>query len=327
MSNEPSQLPATPASGSASLKQYQVKRDLWISWLAGDDRHAIWRQISSLLLDYAFFQTLNDLRKEADRRPLDGVGFNRQVLCLLDAGFVAIQANGIRKLLDRRKDVISLKRLLDDIRESRSLLTRENYLACLNLPYAFQKAKEAHFRAMANDPANLAFRGLDTEGPNAWPEAEMAHERFDKLSRTTATARSKGDLVSVEWLDRLDSRIKDCENVRVFTNKFTAHAADPLSRAQLTPEQCGVTLRRLADCHQALLEVAEFAGCRILQCNPGAAIPTPSFDLLEHLDKAWTPARDLEEGRDPAGEAWEHNRALVETWGSEALNRFESTAP
>jgi hypothetical protein len=306
---------------------FREKRDIWISWLAGEDLHAIWRQIAQLLWDYAFFQTLNELREEADRKPTEGVGFNPQVLCLLDAGFVATQASGVRRLVDRGKDVISLGRLVDDIRHSHSLLTRENYLACRNLPYDFEQAKEAHFRAMANAPADVAFRGMDTEGPEAWSEAKRAHARFDKLSEKPGTARSKGDLVSARWLDRLASRIKDCENVRIFTNKFIAHAADPSSRSKLTAGQLGVTLRRLAGCHRALLEVAEFVACRILQCSAGASIPTPSFDPLENLDKAWTTPRNPDAGQDTVGGIWEHNHDTVEKWRSGALDRFENAAP
>src|SRR5258708_35096604 len=92
MNGNSSQSVVAPHTGSASCNQYRAKREIWISWLAGEDVHAIWRQIASLLSDYAFFQTLNDLRKEANQHPVAGVGFNWQVLRLLDAGFVAMQA-------------------------------------------------------------------------------------------------------------------------------------------------------------------------------------------------------------------------------------------
>jgi hypothetical protein len=117
-----------------SLRQLRVKRAEWITWLRGDDPHSIWRQITALLWNDVLFRTVNDLRRIALEKPNGGVGFNDAVLRLFDAGFVTTQVTTIRRLTDRQpkdptKGVISLRRLVADIRNYRHLLTRELYVS------------------------------------------------------------------------------------------------------------------------------------------------------------------------------------------------------
>lgn len=45
------------------------------------------------------------------------------------------QVLGIRRLMDERRDVISLGRLLRDIKKNAVLFTRENYVSGTGLPY------------------------------------------------------------------------------------------------------------------------------------------------------------------------------------------------
>jgi hypothetical protein len=53
----------------------------------------------------------------------------------LDQGYVATQVLAIRRLLDSRKDVFSLRRLLDNITTHQHLITREIYVCNDGLPY------------------------------------------------------------------------------------------------------------------------------------------------------------------------------------------------
>src|ERR1039457_4879895 len=79
------------------LQKFLKKREEWLFWLNGDDQHSIWRQITSLLWDYALFKTIRELRVEAAQNPTEGIGFNAPVLHLLESGFVITQATGIRR--------------------------------------------------------------------------------------------------------------------------------------------------------------------------------------------------------------------------------------
>src|SRR5271170_3399519 len=92
------------------LRQFRAEKLNWLFWLHDDKQHAIFQQVASLLWDYALFRTLNDLRVRAAQSKTEGVEFNAPILSLLDSGFVAKQAMGIRRLIDKRDNVVSLKR-------------------------------------------------------------------------------------------------------------------------------------------------------------------------------------------------------------------------
>ena len=295
------------------LQKFLTKRKEWLSWLNGDDQHSIWRQITSLLWDYALFKTIRELRVEAAQNPTEGIGFNAPVLHLLEAGFVIIQATGIRRLSEKQwrdptKRVISLRALLDEIKTERELLTREVYLACHGLPYDPAPAKKRFYDSLVSSGQTLSYVGMDTSGPEAWASSESAHSHFDKHSNTSTAGRSRDDLIPIAWFDSLESKIKSCEDICVLTDKFIAHAAHPTNLVGLTKDQTQVTLSQLKACHRAIIEVATSVGVQILQDSVAITVPVPQFDLLENLDKRWINGEDVNKARD----IWQKNCDEIE---------------
>jgi hypothetical protein len=302
------------------LGQFRARRAEWISWLRGTDPHSIWRQITALLWDDVLFRTVNDLRREALERPSEDVGFNGAVLRLFDAGFVTTQVTAIRRLTDRQprdptKGVISLRRLVAEIKACRQLITRELYVAYDGLPYDPGPVRDAWIKAKAAAGTLNGVAWLPTTGPSAWDTSEMVHENFDKLSKRGPDARSRSDLIASEWFDWLDSRLDVCDDIRKYTDKFVAHAAEPSSRAELTQAQTGVTLDRLRLCQRAIYQVAAFVYGPLLWEGAYGAVPTPQYDHLENLEKGWI-AKDASEA---AHEHWNRNLEVVEKWESESL--------
>lgn len=88
--------------------------------------------------------------------------------------------------------------------------------------------------------------------------SEKVHENFDKLSARGPAQRSRDNLILPQWFDWLDSHLDVCDEIRTYTDKFVAHAAEPSSRAGLTQEQTGVTLNRFHLCQRAIYQVAAF---------------------------------------------------------------------
>jgi hypothetical protein len=312
---------------SIPIEYFKKKREEWLACLNGNDVHSIWKQQSSLLWDYALFQTIRALRKNSLSNPTAGVGFNESVVRLFEAGFAVIQAASIRRLTEKQsrdrktgqvipsKRVISLKALVDEISDNRELLTREVYVGLHGLPLDPTPAKQRHFDKIAVSGQNFFFEGLDTTGPEAWSPSERAHERFDKLSERTPASRSNGDLVSRKWFDLMNTKIQSCEDICVLTDKFIAHAADPISRAGLKGSEASVSLSRLAECHQAMLKVTRFISESLLQDSMNSGLPVPQFDFLQNLDKAWVSKHDLEETRD----SWQHYADEIEKWAMMTL--------
>lgn len=299
------------------LQKFLKKREEWLFCLNGDDQHSIWRQITSLLWDYALFKTIRELRVEAAQNPTEGIGFNAPVLRLLEAGFVITQAAGIRRLSERQwrdptKRVISLRALLDEIKTERELLTREVYLACHELPYDPAPAKKRFYDSLVSSGQVFSYVGMDTSGPEAWASSERVHIHFDKLSDTSFASRSRDDLIPTAWFDSLELKIKSCEDICILADKFIAHAAHPTSLVGLTKAQTQVTLPQLKACHRAIIEVTTTIGVQILQDSVATTVPVPQFDLLENLDKRWV----SEEGMSKARAIWQKHCDEIETLAS-----------
>ena len=299
------------------LQKFLKKREEWLSWLNGEDQHSIWRQITSLLWDYALFKTIRELRIEAAQNPIKEIGFNTPVLRLLEAGFVFTQATGIRRLSEKQwrdptKHIISLKALLDEIKTERELLTREVYLACHGLPYEPEPAKKRFYDSLASSGKILSYVGMDTSGPEAWASSERAHNHFDKLSDVSVPGRSRDDLIPIAWFDSLELKIKSCDDICVLADKFIAHAAHPTSLVGLTKAQTQVTLSQLKACYQAIIEVTTSVGVQILQDSVTTTVPVPQFDLLENLDKQWISEGGMSKARD----IWEKNCDEIEVLAS-----------
>lgn len=300
------------------LRKFREKRAEWLTWLNGKDPHSIWPQISTLLWNAVLFHTVNDLRREARESPSADVGFNGAVIRLFDAGFVSTQATAIRRLTDEKdnrpeRDVISLRRVIADIKANRGLITREVYVAYDGLPYdpkpAYQDWSERGLASGKTDWVEF----LPMEGLEAWGASDLVHKNFDKLARTKPEQRSRNDRISIDWLNWLNRKLDVCEDIRKFTDKFIAHAADSFSRTGLTNTQTGVTLDRLARCQKAIYQVAAFLHGPLLYEGTFGPVPVPQYDHLQNLEKGWV-AKGSE---NKAHEFWNKNFDSIQRWESE----------
>jgi hypothetical protein len=102
-----------------ALNKFRLKRDEWLAWLKTDEYHAIWPQITSMVWADVVFRVLSSAQQS-----LPESAATNWLLCLsLERGYVATQVLGIRRLQDKRSDVISLRRLRDDVCRNSNLLT------------------------------------------------------------------------------------------------------------------------------------------------------------------------------------------------------------
>ena len=128
-------------SDKVLLKEFRAKRSEWIDWLEGDPHHNIWDQIHSIMWNDAAYRSLNEARRFASAdRPTAAI--NGMFGEFVDRGYVSTQVLDVCKVTDRsnidpKKGVISLRRIFDDIRGNRHLLTRENFVSYDGLPYDY----------------------------------------------------------------------------------------------------------------------------------------------------------------------------------------------
>ena len=226
----------------ANLALFIQKREEWERCVVGSEPHAVHRQVTHMLWNDTVFRTFNEARRLTVEGKSKKHGFNAPLIRLLDEGFVATQTMSIRRLTDRNfrdpeKAVISLVRVLDDIKENADLVTRENYVCHEGTPYA--------------EPDSM-------KDGVAWMHWRRKQANFDKLSGTTQDKRERSDRMQKSILKSLSRELKNCDSVRRYVNKFIAHASDPATNSELTEEEKKITLDKLDDCYRAIIRVGSF---------------------------------------------------------------------
>jgi hypothetical protein len=257
-----------------SLAAYRACRLRWLDWLSGDAHNSINRQLYGLMWDDAAFRALNLARRFATKEhPTAAVA--PLLAGLIDQGFVATQILAISRLVDHRKDVISLRRLLDDIEAHAHLITRENYVCHDGLPF-------------------------DHETPT-WPDpmefSPMAHAKFDEVAGTKGSPRTRFDRFGPEVFAGIRALLAapEIEHVITLRHKFVAHAADANSRAKKGVERHGLTLNQLEAAQKALVQAAQRIELDLLWGSSRGVVPIPHDDQLAHLDAPVVPAARIKE--------------------------------
>ena len=175
----------------AKLAAYRAKRDEWLRAyeLRSDEPNSIQQQIFSMLFVDLAYRTLAEPRSSTDK-DVQISARSGLLSHLLDQCYVANQILAIRRLLDKRKDVISVRRLLDDITRNKELLTREIYVCYDGLPYdpeLWQKLPQT---------VPMKIWGIEAPGLGKYLRARFRHEAFDRLSGVHPLQRKRTDQIS-----------------------------------------------------------------------------------------------------------------------------------
>ncbi len=265
-----------------SLKLYRAKIGEWWRWLKTDKHHALWPQIYSMLLEDMTFRTLAAAADADKESALHSPILARGLL----QGFAATQGLGIRRLVDLRKDVISLRRLLIDIKKNLHLVTRENYVSGDGLPFDPGKTMQDYLTR----PESRDFWAPNT-GKMAFLPSMQRHGVFDELSGVASAPGSRTDRIPKRVIDTLDAwlTVEEIDEVVDWSNARIAHAADEAKRhgedlAALTPP----TMGKLWTAQRRIVRTAEAITAHILQ-GPihGNLIPVFQYSQFYKLDMAF----------------------------------------
>ena len=139
-------------------------------------------------------------------------------------GHIATQVLAVRRLVDNRADVISLRRLLKDIRRNCNLFTRENYICHDGLPFDYGAVMQKDMGAKAG---NGVCWGA-TSGPEAWGTSSMAHEQFDKLAGIEPKSRTREDTLPIALLDTIEGWLDQsgADGLADWSHAYLAHAGN-----------------------------------------------------------------------------------------------------
>ena len=197
----------------------------------------------------------------------------------LDQGYVATQVLAIRRLLDGRKDVFSLRRLLDDLTDHRELITRENYVCHDGLPFD-SEAWQSQVQGM-----EVQIWGIQAPGLHNFLASRVRHEMFDRLSGVSPTARQRGDLIKEEVFDKLKKLLLNstAEKIVVLSHKFFAHAATTDSRGSLAFS--GIKLSDVDEVQRAFVRVERaITDILLFVAIARQVVPMPPLGLFKGLE-------------------------------------------
>jgi hypothetical protein len=269
-----------PVERRNALQLYRDKRRRWLSWIDSDEHHAIWSAISSMVWRDTAFKTLIHFATTNENN-----GLNNPLLAeALIEGHVATQVLAIRRLVDTRTDVISLRRLINDLKRNFGLLTRENCGCFDGLPYDYETVQQREMieRIKVGGGPYWAERS----GPNAHFTSRMMHEQFDKLGGIDPMKRSRGDrlpaslLATIErWLDE-----SEADGLAKWSHAYLAHAGGPEPRERIAGQL--VTANKITDAITALARVTEGISRWLLfgSGRTSSLMPIAQFNPFERLD-------------------------------------------
>src|SRR5258708_7587896 len=107
-----------------------------MSWYdhSPSEPHSIKQQIQTMLFNDLTYRSVVSARNTISPE-IEVAARTCTLTFLLDSGYVTTQVLAVLRLLDDRRDVISVTRLLKDVQKHRSAITREIYVSSFGLPY------------------------------------------------------------------------------------------------------------------------------------------------------------------------------------------------
>ena len=246
-----------------------------------------------MIWDSAVFQSINECRKYAPKNEKGEIELNGEVHRFINKCFFETQAIAIRRLVDRRSDVISLYRLVDDMEKHSGLLTRRNILAAHDYPYEYeQEERRLSEEAFRNVPSGtVVCMGQDY---HMCVLSENTHKSIDSLAGLQPSQRSPDDAVPRRIFDWLTKKLSRCEEISLFVNKFLAHAASPKSRSYLNPPDLNVTLGQILEANKIVCQIVFFIGSIGIVDGFGNFLAAPQFNQFEHFEKPWATKGTIE---------------------------------
>lgn len=272
----------------AKLTQYRLKWQQWMSWYGygSPELHNIQAQIHQMLFNDLTYRAVVSVRSSVD--PEASISARSPTLAyLLDQGYVVSQVLALQKLLDDRKDVVSVKRFLKDVERHRGLITREVYVAGDGLPYDYNSWPET---VNKSDPM-IQMYGIDAPGLGRFATSKLLHETFDLLSGTNLDIRTRTDVIPRSIFRKLDAWISgpSAKEIGSLRNNFVAHAADALRLG--STQFKGVSFSQIDELQREIVRVIHILIDDILSIRIGRpVVPMAPLGLFRGLNHPHSPS-------------------------------------
>ena len=265
-----------------TLTAYREHRQNCLDRLQGRDDTSIARQIRDLIWHTMTYRTLNEARRIETGRSVNG-----ELWHLVTAGYASLMTMGIRRLVDKNKDAMSVYTLIEKISKRPEFLTRELFVCYDGLPFDHEQA----FRQYGSQYLSGQVYRPEMFGPGAWGVSEMRHKAFSRVSGD-AGKQKRCDKIPASIFSDLKERLKVPVVVKVCTmaDKVVAHTEN-------VPDDKPVPIATYNDIDEALgviIRVANAVGLYFFYDQPfGDIVPTPQYDFFASLDQPWVLTENL----------------------------------
>lgn len=269
------------------LARYREHWRKWMSWYehTPEEPHSIESQIHRMLFNDLTYRASASVRESvAGDIPISAR--NPTLAYLIDQGYVLSQILAIQRLLDDRPDVISVRRLLKDVRKNRAVITREAYVSGDGLPYDYNSWTGA---VPQTDP-EVQMWGLNAPGLAQYAISKQLHERFDALSGKQEDQRSRDDMILESIFETLMGWISvpSANEIGRIRHKFVAHSADALSRGLL--QFAGVKFSQIDELQRAIVRVERALSDFVLSIRVSRdVVPIKPLGIFSGFDLPYAP--------------------------------------
>lgn len=220
------------------------------------DRYSISFQVCDMLWKHAWYRTLNDSVGLANK---NSRVINFGLWEFITSSYADTQTLAIRKLTDTRSDVVSLMRMIRDLKENAGNISLESYLH-------YHKAKTG------------------TEDEKALQKC------FASLCDKNLTAQNPSDTVCLDLLNKLETQILDsCKNIKTHVNKFVAHAADTKSIGDFDSQ---VSFNVIENAQKTICQTYSFFSTHLYGKSHAGLIPMPQYQIFKGLENAFITEND-----------------------------------
>jgi len=191
---------------------------------------------------------------------------------------------------DPKKHLYSLRRLFDEIENSRDLYTREKFVTYDGISYERNTNEDLKDEIIRED----------------------RHGKYDIISGITdKNHRTKNDKLNNDYLEKIRAEFHTFSDLETYRNKFLAHSADPGNRPDEILDK--ITLAYFDKCYKSIITIGKMLQVlldELLLCK----VPTLHYDVLKNWDKPAVSSNDI-----PKIKAYWHERLEeIKRWNKDA---------
>jgi len=261
----------------------------WVEWFDSDNSRCIVVQVQHLLFDTFVFKSLEKAYELSETELIGGKEIkmqNQMLHWFIDKNYVKSVHMDIRRLVDRRADVVSLTSILDDMKGEYSLLTRKNYAKKLDC-FEGLSVHEAKYLDEISSIATEYEPGEEISLQKASPfvtkynKSERFHTRFDSLCGKTSQSRDLGDVISSEVFKKLTDDLERCKDlIKGPANKIFMHNDKKKFHADFF-----INYSDIFEANKKLSDVVKYIALNLLGDYSISMLPSPPTNWHKYFDR------------------------------------------